>query len=258
LLLPPASECLVAASDTTHRLGTSPTCVSAMPLCDGTDVRTVLQDGCIAHSKLATMPVLEVPAWCGRISIGATIKDPSSLRLHRETIDARILISTSSADHFHPAQVLQGRFTCERFNAAAPLSPSARGIPVTSTKDVCWGKILPARQADLPALLKLGSCLSQFDHVAVPPAYRQHHSYYLMQQHLDVRIVTKQQALRLPCLLPDWLLDSSKDGTADTELLCYWCPSERSEELAPTHREDLGFPSLLPLLQPQQSLVASS
>jgi hypothetical protein len=235
-----ASACLVAATDATHRLGTSPTCVSAMPLCDGNDERTLLKDACGTYSHLSTS-LLEVPVWCGRISIGATIKDESSLRLRRETIEGRVIITTSSNVAFKQARVLQGRFSCERFDAAASLPSGSRGTLESETTNLCWGKILPATESDMPTLHKLGSCLSELDHVAVPPAFRQHHSYYLMQQHLDIRIVTKHQALRMRCPLPNWVLASANNST-ENELLCYWRPVARGEKAtAATHREDICF-----------------
>jgi hypothetical protein len=252
-----ASACLVTATDATERLGTSPTCVSAMPLCEATDVRTLLKDACGTYSDLSTH-LLEVPVWCGRISIGATIKDESSLRPRRETIDARVVITASSNVAFYPEYVLQGRFSCERFDAAAALPPSSRGMPESETTNLCWGKILPATEADVPTLLKLGRCLSEFDHVAVPPAYRQHHTYYLMQQQLDIRIVTKHQALRMRCPLPDWVL-ASANGSTENDLLCYWSPVARGEKAtAATHRKDALLPSLVPIMRPQQPLIASS
>jgi hypothetical protein len=245
-----------AATEATQRLGTSPTCVSAMPLCEGNDVRTLLKDACGTYSHLST-PLLEVPVWCGRISIGATIKDESSLRLRRETIEGRVVIATSSNVAFKQARALQGRFSCERFDAAASLPSGSRGTPESETTKLCWGKILPATESDVPTLHKLGGCLSELDHVAVPPAFRQHHSYYLMQQHLDIRIVTKHQALRMRCPLPDWVLASANDNS--DELLCYWSPVERGEQsTAAAHREDALLPSLVPIMRPQQPLVASS
>lgn len=235
--------------------------------------KLLMSKSLFGHTFLA-LREFELPVWCGTISVEScpvpaiVLHDDktkpatgagggsSPVRARRgattTTLRARVVISASPLLHGTAPPLLlparssrsnrlphhhHGRFVCETFESAF----SSRNLPPSSSPSSTamrwWGTIRPASEIDRAVLNHLRKSLAASDSVAVPPVYRTNHSYYHVQELLNVTILTRNQAARclgqplqssfgLPpgCYAASAIVDHGIDGHDDDDdgLKCFW------------------------------------